>query len=154
MGMFRLGQGEVVHADLTSPLRTLTFPVLELILITGVSWMLIGWLDRPDIVVEAQLRNSIVLIWFLLALWRFGLPLVQARRRRFVVTDRRVIVRAASLRTRVDSIPLREIRGVRRRRRGVSLAIAGHDRPLFFPDVPRTKKVVGLIDAALPPRHW
>lgn len=154
MGMFRIGQGEVVLADLTSPLRTLTFPVLELILITGVSWMLIGWLDRPDVVVETQLRNSIVLIWCLLVLWRFVLPLALSRRRRFVVTDRRVIVRAASLRPRVDSIPLREVRGVQCRRRGISLAIAGHDLPLFFPDVPRTKKVVGLIDAALPPRHW
>lgn len=154
MGMFRPGDGEVVRADVTAPLRTLTFPVLELILITGVSWILIGWLDRPDMVVDVQLRNGVVLIWFLLAVWRFVLPLIRARRRRFIVTDRRIVVRDGAFRSRVDSIPLRDIRGVSRRRRGISLAISGFARPLYFPDVPKTKRVAGLIETSLPPRRW
>lgn len=154
MGMFRPGDGEVVRADVTAPLRTLTFPVLELILITGVSWILIGWLDRPDMVVDVQLRNGVVLIWFLLAVWRFVLPLIRARRRRFIVTDRRIVVRDGAFRSRVDSIPLRDVRGVSRRRRGISLAISGFARPLYFPDVPKTKKVAGLIETSLPPRRW
>ncbi|WP_027004563.1 PH domain-containing protein [Corynebacterium halotolerans] len=152
MGLFRPGEGEVVRADVTSPLRSLTFPVLELILITGLSWILIGWLDRPEAVVDMQLRNGVVVVWFLLALWRFGLPLLRSRRRRFIVTDRRIVVRDGALRSRVDSIPLRDVRAVSRRRRGISLAISGFARPLYFPDVPKTKKVAGLIESSLPPR--
>lgn len=152
MGLFRLGDGEVVRADLTAPLRALTFPVLELILITGISWILIGWLDRPDAFVDVQLRNAVVVGWFLLAVWRFGLPLLRSRRRRFIVTDRRIVVRDGALRSRVDSIPLRDVRAVSRRRRGISLAISGYARPLYFPDVPKTKKITGLIETSLPSR--
>lgn len=141
-----------MRADLTSPLRTLTFPVLELILVTGLSWMLVGWLDRPDMVVDPQLRNTVVLIWAVLALWRFALPLLKARRRRFVVTDRRIVVRAGTLRGRTDSIPLQDIRSVTRRRSGITLAVSGYDRPLHFPDVPRAKKVTQMIESSLPPR--
>ena len=142
-----------MRADLTSPMRTLTFPVLELILVTGLSWMLVGWLDQPGSVVDPQLRNAVLIIWLALAAWRFLLPLFKARRRRFVVTDRRIVVRAGSLGSRTDSIPFRDIRSVKRRRNGISLAISGHDRPLYFPDVPRTKKVVGMIESSLPPTH-
>src|SRR5699024_2029148 len=74
MGLFQPGQGEVVRADLTSPMRTLTFPVLELTLVTGLSWMLIGWLDQPGMGTDPQLRNAVVLIWAALAFWRFALP--------------------------------------------------------------------------------
>ncbi|QGU03890.1 PH domain-containing protein [Corynebacterium comes] len=157
MGLFQPGQGEVVRADLTSPLRVLTFPVLELILVTGLSWMLIGWLDQPGMAVDPQLRNTIVLIWAVLALWRFVLPLFKARRRRFVVTDRRIVVRAGALRARTDSIPFRDIRSVKRRRSGITLAITGYDRPLYFPDVPRAKKVTAMIESSLPPaqmNYW
>lgn len=150
MGLFQPGQGEVVRADLTSPMRTLTFPVLELILVTGLSWMLIGWLDRPDMVVDPQLRTAVLIIWLVLAVWRFVLPLLRARRRRFVITDRRIVVRAGGLWSRADSIPFRDIRTVKRRRNGISLAISGHDRPLYFPDMPRSKKVAGMIENSLP----
>ena len=106
----------MVRADLTSPMRTLTFPVLELILVTGLSWMLIGWLDQPGMGTDPQLRNAVVLIWAALAFWRFALPLLKARRRRFVVTDRRIVVRAGAWRARTDSIPFQDIRSVKRRR--------------------------------------
>lgn len=157
MGSIRPGPGEVVRADLTAPLRTLTIPTLELILITGVCWMGVGWLDQPGHAFGVDLRNGVVGVWALLVLWRFVVPLLRARRRRFLVTDRRIIVRDGTFRSRVDSIPLQDVRGVQRRRNGISLAILGFDRPLFFPDVPRTKKVASLIEASLPPvpvRYW
>lgn len=157
MGLFQPGQGEVVRADLTSPMRTLTFPVLELILVTGLSWMLIGWLDQPGMGTDPQLRNAVVLIWAALAFWRFVLPLLKARRRRFVVTDRRIVVRAGAWRARTDSIPFQDIRSVKRRRSGITLAIKGYDRPLYFPDVPRAKKVTQMIESSLPPaslNYW
>ena len=63
MALFRPVEGEVVRADLTSPLHTLTFPTLELILVTGLSWMLIGWLDQPGMDTDPQLRNAVLLVW-------------------------------------------------------------------------------------------
>ncbi|MDO5670144.1 MAG: PH domain-containing protein [Corynebacterium sp.] len=155
MGLFRPVKGEVVRADLTSPLRTLTFPVLELILVTGLSWMLIGWLDQPGSVVDPQVRNGVVLVWALLALWRFVWPLLKSRRRRFVVTDQRLVVRAGAFGARTDSIPFRDIRSVQRRRGGIYLSLIGYQRPLYFPDVPRAKKVTAMIEESLEPvPHW
>lgn len=155
MALFRPVEGEVVRADLTSPLHTLTFPTLELILVTGLSWMLIGWLDQPGMDTDPQLRNAVLLVWLLLAVWRFVLPLLKARRRRFVVTDQRLVVRAGEFGSRTDSIPFQDIRSVQRRRNGIFLAIIGYDRPLYFPDVPRAKRVAAMIEESLPPaRSW
>ncbi|RNE48778.1 hypothetical protein [Corynebacterium alimapuense] len=157
MGQFRPARGEVVRVDLTSPLRALTFPVLELILITGLCWMAIGWLDRPEQLVDIRLRNSVVWVWAALATWRFVLPLLRSRRRRFMLTDRRLIVRAEGFRAPVDSIPLRDIRTIQRRRNAISLSIQGLPRPLYFSGIPRAKKVTSLIESSLPPtqaRYW
>lgn len=151
MAGFRLERGENVRVDLTSSLSSLTFPVLELILITGLSWMGIGYLDRPDVIaaVPLELRNAVVVIWLALITWRFLLPVLRSRRRRFMVTDRRVMVRAGRFGARVDSIPLQQIRGINRRRNRISLALAGYERPLFFKDVPRAKKVVTAVERQL-----
>lgn len=157
MGLFRPVRGEVVRADLTAPLHSLTFPALELILVTGLSWMLIGWLDQPGSVVDPQLRNAVVLVWLVLAFWRFVWPLLKSRRRRFVVTDQRLVVRAGEFNARTDSIPFLDIRSVQRRRNGIYLAIVGYERPLYFPDVPRAKRVTAMIEESLPPapvRYW
>lgn len=151
MAGFRLERGEKVRVDLTASLSSLTFAVLELILITGLGWMAIGYLDRPDVIstVPPELRNAVVLIWLALSTWRFILPVLRSRRRRFMVTDRRVMVRAGRFRARTDSIPLHQIRGINRRRNRISLALAGHERPIFFRDVPRAKKVVTTLDRQL-----
>ena len=62
----RLARGEVVLADTTSPLTTLIFPLLELVVITAVCWMAIGWMDANGI--SSGLRNLIVLIWAIVGL--------------------------------------------------------------------------------------
>lgn len=141
MGMMKMGQGEVIRADMTSPFRALIFPFLELILVTGLAWIAIGWCDTQG--VDLALRNALVGVWAILAAWRFGVPLFKARRRRFIVTNQRVIARQGK---KVDSIPLRDISGARRRRGGISLAIHGFERPLYFSDVPKAKKVEALLN--------
>lgn len=162
MSGFQLEPGEQVRVDLTSPLSSSTFPFLELILITGLSWMTIGYLDRPDLAgtIPLELRNAVVVIWMLLATWRFLVPVARSRRRRFMVTDRRVIVRAGTFRAKADSIPMYQIQGVNRRRNRLSLALGGFDRPLYFKDVPKAKKVATVIDQSMginrsmgPPRY-
>ena len=68
-----------------------------------------------------------------------------------------IVVRAGAWRARTDSIPFQDIRSVKRRRSGITLAIKGYDRPLYFPDVPRAKKVTQMIESSLPPvslNYW
>ena len=141
MGLMKMGRSEVVRVDMTAPFRALIFPFLELILITGVAWMGIGWADVHGL--DRNLRNGIVLIWALLSLWRFGMPLYRARRRRFIVTNLRVIAREGG---HIDSIPLQDIRGARRRRGGISLAIHGYERPMYFSSIPRAKRVEEILN--------
>ena len=96
-----------------------------------------------------MLRNAVVAIWAGLSLWRFVLPVTRLRRKRFIVTNHRVIARAPTFQGQTDSIPLRDIVGVRRRRGGISLAIRGYDRALHFPDVPKTKRIEKLLNQQL-----
>lgn len=156
MSGIQLEPGEKVRVDLTAPLSSLAFPFLELILITGLCWMGIGYLDRPDpaTTVPADLRNAVVVIWLLLATWRFLLPLARSRRRRFMVTDRRVLVRAGTFKARTDSIPLRQIHGVERRRNRISLALGGFARPLHFREVPKAKKAAAAISRSVGPARY
>lgn len=153
MGLPRLGPGERVRADMTSPPGTVVFPFLEAVVTTGLVWMAVGYLDGPGSMIDPLLRNALVAVWAVLLVWRFLLPVVRERRRRFIVTDRRIIARAPSLKSRVDSIPLRDVHSVRRHKGGISVAVFGLDRPLYFPSVPRGKKVEGLIQQSLPGRQ-
>ncbi len=143
---FKVGEDEVVLADVTAPLSALTFPLLELIVITGVAWMAIGWMDvTPH--VDPMLRNIVVAVWAVLALWRFVGPLVTARRRRFVVTDKRILARGR--RGAVDSIPFRQIHSARRERGGITVAVYGYERPIHFEQVGKTRAVEKVLSSQL-----
>lgn len=147
MAKIKLGRGEVVLADMAPPMRGVIFPFLELIIATALSWMLIGWMDTAG--VDVGIRNAAVGIWFLIVLWRFVLPLIRMRRQRFVVTNKRVIFVPGG-RGRTESIPLMQIRGVRRRRGGIDIGVLGYGEPVHFPDVGRAKRVQALIEGQLP----
>jgi hypothetical protein len=142
---------EVVFVDMTCPFSALTFPVLELVIITGLAWMGIGYLDSPYApwIVDVNLRNGVVGLWAILVVLRFILPVVGRRRQRLLVTNHRVLVRNAGFRGGTYTIPLNAIRDVGRRRSNILLSVRGHDRPVVIPDVPRTKKVHAQIEAAL-----
>ncbi len=143
---FQTHDGEQVLVDVCAPLSTLTFPLMELIVITGVAWIAIGWMDvTPGI--DPALRNLAVALWALLALWRFVGPLVASRRRRFMLTDRRILARGR--RGAVDSIPLEQIHSARRVKGGISVAVYGYDRPLVFEDVGKARAVDKALQKAL-----
>ena len=143
---FRVGGDEVVLADVCAPLSSLTIPLLELVLVTGVAWMAVGWMDvTPH--VDVGMRNMVVLVWALLALWRFLLPLVASRRRRFIVTDKRILARGR--RGAVDSIPLRQIHSVRRERGGLTVAVYGYPQPIVFERVGKARAVEKTLGTAL-----
>lgn len=144
--VFKVGEDETVLADVCAPLSSLTFPLLELVAVTGLAWMAIGWMDvTPHF--DPAMRNIVVLIWAIVALWRFVVPLVSSRRRRFVITDTRVLARGR--RGAVDSIPLRQIHSVRRERGGLWVALYGYAQPVRFDDVGKTRAVEKTLRAQL-----
>lgn len=150
MGLMRLGRGEWVRADMTAPARSVVFPFLETLATTGLVWIAIGYLDNPHTVsFEPIVRNVLVAVWALLLLFRFIMPVIRARRKRFILTNHRIIARGPGLRAGVDSIPLRQVRSARRYRGGISVALYGHDRPLYFPEIPKARKVEALISQSL-----
>ncbi|AWB83525.1 hypothetical protein [Corynebacterium liangguodongii] len=144
-GRLPLAEGEVVLADTTSPLSSMIFPLLEFVVVTGVCWGAIGWMDFHA--VPAAARNLVVALWAIVGVVRFLLPLVAARRRRFVVTQHRVLARGR--RGAIDSIPFGDIHSVRRERGGISVAVYGFERPLYFPEVGRARKVERVLCAQL-----
>ncbi|WPF66622.1 MULTISPECIES: hypothetical protein [unclassified Corynebacterium] len=146
MGTFRPGSRERVVVDVSAPLSTLIFPALEAILLTGVAWIVIGYVDRPEVSVSMNLRNALVGVWALGVVWRLLLPILRARRQRFMVTTQRIVVRGPGLGARTDEISLRQVRGARKYGRGrVALGLIGYDRPVVFARLPRPKKVAQAI---------
>ena len=144
--VFKVGEDETVLADVCAPLSSLTFPMLELVAVTGLAWMAIGWMDvTPHF--DPAMRNIVVAIWAILVVWRFVAPLVSSRRRRFVVTDKRVLARGR--RGAVDSIPLRQIHSVRRERGGLWVAFYGYAQPVRFDDVGKTRAVEKTLRSLL-----
>lgn len=143
---FAVGEDEVVLADVSAPLSSLTIPLMELIVITGVAWMAIGWMDvTPH--VDPFVRNIVVAAWAVLVAWRFVGPLAAARRRRFVVTNRRILARGR--RGAVDSIPHRQIHSVRKERGGITVAVYGYQRPIHFEKVGKTRAVEKVLAAQI-----
>lgn len=84
-------------------------------------------------------------VWAVLAAWRFGLPLIRQRRLRVILSDRKLLVRRAGLRTGFDSIPLSYIQRVQRRRNTLVLGVGGHHRPYVINQVPKARKVEALL---------
>lgn len=156
-------RGERVYVDMTSSLSSLTFHVLEAIACTGLAWIAIGYIDGGGlynwgVTDYAGPRNAVLIIWVLLLLWRLVLPVWRARRKRFMVTNRRLVVRQDRLSASAAELPLSDITDVNRGKRGQILVHAwGRPRPLVFSGIPRTKRVVEESQrclAAVPPRSY
>ena len=122
----KLAPGEHILVNVTATMRAMLFPTLELLLITGLGWMIIGYFDRiptydelgvqTGLTLSVQGRNMLVVAWMVLGFLRFVLPLVRACRSRLVVTTSRMLLRAPGLTTSLDTIPLVGIYNASRRR--------------------------------------
>lgn len=157
--MIRLatGSGERVLVDVTGTFRAMTFPVLELILITAISWMIIGYFDHIPAVDEMtaftippESRNLVVLVWLVLCGLRFVLPLIRQRRKRFLVTNHRLIVRDSGISTAAQSFPLHAIAQVGARRNQVVVNVRGYGN-LVVNDIPRARRVAEAITRVTAP---
>ncbi|WKD61828.1 hypothetical protein CCICO_09100 [Corynebacterium ciconiae DSM 44920] len=147
--------------DATTPVTGLTFPALELVAWTGLAWIAIGFFDRlpgsPGYehvgYFPAETRGLVLLLWVVLVLWRFVLPVVRARRRQFKVTTQRVVVRGPFLRGRAQSIGMSYIYRASKQRGAVVLEVAGQPQPMVFHGVPKAKQAVQAINSVVAQRR-
>ena len=158
----KLAPGEHILVNVTATMRAMLFPTLELLLITGLGWMIIGYFDRiptydelgvqTGLTLSVQGRNMLVVAWMVLGFLRFVLPLVRACRSRLVVTTSRVLLRAPGLTTSLDTIPLVGIYNASRR--GNHLIVNTHGfGPILIRNMPRTKKIAQTINDAIAMAH-
>jgi hypothetical membrane protein len=158
----KLAPGEHILVNVTATMRAMLFPTLELLLITGLGWMIIGYFDRiptydelgvqTGLTLSVQGRNMLVVAWMVLGFLRFVLPLVRACRSRLVVTTSRVLLRAPGLTTSLDTIPLVGIYNASRR--GNHLIVNTHGfGPILIRNMPRTKKIAQTINDAIAVAH-
>lgn len=168
----RFDQGEVILAELSPSRRSVVFPVLELILATGVVWLLIGLLDAhlasvataavgqvpgnlgevPDLPgvggsATAALRGRRVLlvVWAWIAWRRCVRHLVFRQRSRIILTDRRLITASGDWRSRVAEIPWSEVTEVRQRGSTVNVWTRGYRAPFRLVDVPYAGEVAAMV---------
>lgn len=155
--MSELRPHEYCYLDLTSPLSTMIFPLIETLVWTGLCWIAVGYFDRlpnevgyvPASDLPHSLRSLLVLVWLVVLVWRFILPLARARMWRLMVTNQRIMSRPAALSGKVESLELGYVYRVRRKRKQLLVEVAGRGLPLVFYDVPKTKKVADVINRQL-----
>lgn len=139
---------EDVVLDTNPVFGRLMWPLVELALITGVIWLLIGFIDSPRIAPGdlSGMRDVLLLAWPLLVAWRVVVPGLEWLGERFVLTDRRIILRRGLLRSRVVTVDLRAVRGVDRRGHVLQLYVSPYGPPMAIRDVPATRKVAKMVN--------
>ena len=141
---------ERLRVDVTSPYISMLFPALELIIITGITWIIIGYMDSDKAAwfLDTNIRNLMVGIWAALSLWRFVLPTIRLRNRRIMVNDE-IIIHSATLRPTTHTIPLKSIRAVNRKRNELILTVIGQPQPVVLRDVAHSRRVQEEMSAAM-----
>jgi len=158
----KLAPGEHILVNVTATMRAMLFPTLELLLITGLGWMVIGYFDRiptydelgvqTGLTLSVQGRNMLVVAWMVLGFLRFVLPLVRACRSRLVGAHHRGPAGAPRRTQRLDTIPLVGIYNASRR--GNHLIVNTHGfGPILIRNMPRTKKIAQTINDAIAVAH-
>ena len=142
---------ERLRVDVTSPYISMLFPALELIIITGITWIIIVYMDSDKAAwfLDTNIRNLMVGIWAALSLWRFVLPTIRLRNRRIMVNDERIIIHSATLRPTTHTIPLKFIRAVNRKRNELILTVIGQPQPVVLRDVAYSRRVQEEMLAAM-----
>ena len=142
-----LDEDEEVIIDTNPTFGGLIWPLMELMASTGIIWLVIGLIDKnPTTATDlAPLRTILMLVWLFILLWRVAMPALRWLRKRFILTDRRILLRNGLVRANVSSIDLRSVRGVRRKGSNLLLATYGFGEPVLVPNVPSCRKVAKLV---------
>lgn len=176
MAKIRFDRGEMILAELSPSRRSIIFPVLELILVTGGVWLLIGLLDAhlaalataavgyvpgdvgdipglPGVDVSAiaalWARRVLLVIWVWLAWRRCIRHLLFRQRSRIILTDRRLITASGDWRSRVIELPVSQIAEVAHSGSTVSVWIRGYREPMRLTDVPYADELTRMIGARI-----
>lgn len=149
---------ETLLADLSPQRSTMAYPVLELILITGVIWLGIGALDAyistaagNELPVLRWLRISLLVAWIVFAWRRCIRHLLFRHRSRMMLTNQRLITASGHLRSQIAEVPLAHIVDARNRGSQVWIYTMGARVPLVMHNVPKAKKFVRLLRQYLRP---
>lgn len=138
---------EVILLDTNPTFGRLVWPLLELMVVTGVCWLLIGFIDGPAIAAGDMqgVRQLLMIAWVVLVAWRVAKPVLGWLGERFVLTDRRIILRRGILRPQVVSIDLRSVRAVNRKGGVLYLQTRSFGPPLAVEDIPSSRKVARMV---------
>lgn len=146
---------EVLLAELSPSRRSVFFPVLELLLVTGIIWMGIGFLDSGDFSLpqpqDMWVRRILLLLWVWLAWRRCIKHLIFRSRSRMVLTDQRLITATGHLRSQIAQIPLANIVDARAQGGDVAVYVAGARVPIILHSVPQAKKFVRILQGQIRP---
>ena len=174
MARINFAPDEVILAELSPSRRSLLFPVLELILITGLVWLAIGLIDghfvsvamdnygyyfsppsavthqaeflgRPELMPLLWLRRGLLVLWLVLAWRRCGRYMLYRSRSRMILTNHRLITATGHLRSEITSIPTHQIMDARSRGGKVDVFIAGARLPYHMENVPHAKRFTRMI---------
>ncbi|MCX2162225.1 MULTISPECIES: hypothetical protein [Corynebacterium] len=171
MAKVRFEPDEVILAELSPSRRSAFFPIVELILITGLIWMAIGLIDGHLASQSVQIlgfepnpltragdltqndtlislvwgRRALLVLWVILAWRRCIRHLVFRQRSRMVLTDQRLITATGHLRSEIAQVPLGHIVDARHRGQEVSVYVAGTRMPVVLRQVPYAKKFTKLL---------
>ncbi|WP_312977924.1 hypothetical protein [Corynebacterium sp.] len=170
---------EEVLAELSPSRRSTLFPVLELVVITGVVWLAVGLLDSylgslattwvgyvpdniadvPRLVGESDTATATAAVWgrrIVLVAWvwlswrRCLRHLLFRTRSRMILTDSRLITATGHMRSHIGEVPLAQIVDVRVHKSEVRVFLRGGGRPLVLRDVPYAKRFARLVHSRIP----
>lgn len=169
---------ESLLADLSPNRNSVLFPVLELIIITGLVWLGIGLIDAhfdrvaratfgvvyapPSLVatmlpqdqtllVLVWLRRLVLVAWAWLAWSRCIRHLVFRARARMMLTDQRLITATGHLRSEISEVPLAHVVDARHRGSDVAVYTMGARLPIVLHNVPQAKKFTRLLREQIRP---
>lgn len=142
-----LDTNEEILLDTNPTFGRLVWPLLELMAITGVVGLMIGFIDGSATVGAGMqtVRTFLFFAWTVLILWRVVRPSLNWLGERFVLTDRRILLRRGLLRPRVTTVDLRSVRSVDRRGSALLLRTHYFGPLLEVEDIPSARKVAKMV---------
>lgn len=139
---------EEILLDTNPSFSRFVWPFLELMAITGLCWLTIGFMDNAVNAASdfGSARMLVVIAWLVLVAWRVGLPVLHWLGERFVLTNRRILVRRGLLRRRVTSIDLLSVMYVARNGSTLILETSPFGQRIAIVDVPSSRKVAKMVN--------
>lgn len=134
--------------------KMLLWPIVTLIVATAVAGFLGGLVWRAaDPGIRSVLLLVVLVVWLLVLAWRCLGPVLSWKTTHFIVTDRRVLVRAGIVTHSGIDIPMSRISSVQFRHglvdrvfgTGELIIGSSSEEPLEYADIPKVEQVHALL---------